>query len=785
MLLAIATLAARAWSQPAPLSGFSDQGAFSLYANEERIGRLTFHWKPDGNFESSVALTVAGQSAGGWLSVIADTEGRWTKATLLSPTDRRIFERDGQDIRMTFSDENGKATVPENLLVFEHYSPALITQALRAYDRAHGGRQKFPLLDLSDDFEEPRSYEVVLEAQGTEQRIVGGRRLQLTRWLYTLTGCELHVLAGPDHRVYLVSGLPWWGVGGVPEQQMAYVREGYEELRQPYDGDPRLSPAKYDVRVEAGLRIPMRDGVSLCTDLYLPVGVSKAPVILVRTPYKKEMGEIQARFFARRGYVFAVQDVRGRFASEGAWEPVVHEPQDGYDAIEWLARQPWSSGKVGMIGTSYLGWVQWLAAARHPPHLTTIVPNVSPTDPFHNFPFDHGLVTLSTLSWVDLVETNATGDLDGVAIKKIEGRNYGELLKPLPLIDVDKSALGRESPSWRRFIAHSAPDSYWRAAMFLDKLKDVRIPVFHQSGWFDGDSNGTKLNYLKMAAYGHAGQKLTLGPWGHTDTARRIAHSQDFGPAASIDLQRDYLRWFDYWLKGMDNGILQDPLVSLFVMGSNRWLYGPAYPLPQTRFENLYLADGARLSFTAPNGPQSQDRFIYDPGNPTPPPDTGAADKKPGAPRTDVLVYTTAPFEKPYTIAGPVSAVLYAASSARDTDWFVHLMDVDQDGKCSLLWATGSGQIRARYRKSMAKAELLEPGRVYKYTLDLWHTAIAIAPGHRLRVEVASAAFPNFSRNLNTGGNNETESRYVSAHQTIYHDAQRPSHIVLPVIPEK
>jgi len=781
----MAVLAARAWPQPAPLSGFSDQGVFSLYLNEERIGRLTFHWKPDGNFESTGTLTAAGQSAEGSLSIIADDAGRWTKATLLSPTDRRVFDRDGKDIRMTFQDTNGKATVPENTLIFEHYSPALITQALRVYDRARGGRQEFPMLDLSDGLEEPRSYAVALEAQGTEERTVGGRRLQLTRWIYTLTGCELHVLAGPDHSVYLVSGVPWLGTGGVPEQQVAYVREGYEEFREPSSGDPRLSPAKYDVRMEAGVRVPMRDGVSLSTDLYLPVGVSRAPVILVRTPYKKEMGEVQARFFARRGYVFAVQDVRGRFASEGAWEPLVHEPQDGYDAIEWLARQPWSSGKVGMIGASYLGWAQWLAATQHPPHLTTIIPNVSPTDPFHNFPFDHGPVTLSALTWIDLVETNATGDLDGVAIKKIEDRNYGELLKPLPAIDLDKSALGRESPSWRRFIAHSAPDRYWSGAMLLDKLKDVRIPVFHQSGWFDGDANGTKLNYLKMASYGHAVQKLTVGPWDHTDTARRIAHGQDFGPAASIDLQRDYLRWFDYWLKGMDNGILRDPLVSLFVMGSNRWLYGRAYPLPQTRFENLYLADGGRLNFTAPNGPQSEDRYTYDPGNPTPPPDTGDASKKPGAPRTDVLVYTTAPFEKPYTIAGPVSAVLYAASSARDTDWFVHLMDVDQDGKCSSLWATGSGQIRARYRKSMGKAELLEPGRVYKYTLDLWHTAITIAPGHRLRVEVASAAFPNFSRNLNTGGNNETESRYVSANQTIYHDARRASHVVLPVIPEE
>jgi hypothetical protein len=367
--------------------------------------------------------------------------------------------------------------------------------------------------------------------------------------------------------------------------------------------------------------------------------------------------------------------------------------------------------------------------------------------------------------------------------------DFLKLLAALPVIDLDKAVLGKESPYWRQWLAHPSPDSYWAGAMFTDKLKGVNIPVFHQSGWFDDDGIGTKLNYLRMAAYGHANQKLTVGPWEHTDTATRLSKKRDFGSAAAIDLQRDYLRWFDYWLKGIDNGIAKEPLVSLFVMGSNRWLHGPVYPLPGTRFEKLYLTSGGhanapqsdgKLGFTPPAADQAQDRYVYDPGDPSP------SDRTQATTRKDILVYTTEPFEKPYTMAGPLSAVLYAASSAHDTDWFVHLMEVDEEGKASVLWGDDSaGHIRARYRNSLARPELLKPGEIYKYTIDLWHTGVTIAPGHRLRVEVSSAAFPLFDRNLNTGGNSETETRFVSAEQTIYHDARRSSYILLPRIPEQ
>jgi putative CocE/NonD family hydrolase len=513
------------------------------------------------------------------------------------------------------------------------------------------------------------------------------------------------------------------------------------------------------------------------------------------------------KYYARRGYVVAIQDCRGRFASEGMWEPLVNEGKDGFDTIEWLAGQPFCDGNVGMIGASYNGYVQWLAAVERPPHLVTIIPNVSPPDPFYNFPREHGNFLLaSDIWWFEVLQNDATADISGAKLSALIDKKYHQQVRQLPVIDLDKAVLGREDPNWRKWIEHSTEDEYWQKASFHAGLDKVNIPVFHQSGWFDGDSIGSKLNYARMTTLGHANQKLTLGPWGHTDIATRTHDGHDFGSEALRDLPRDYLRWFDYWLKGVDNGVLKEPMVSLFVMNTNKWLYGPTYPLPETRFEKWYLSsDGkantslgdGKLTRASPTENAPSDYYSYDPGDPTPHPDeldeegtktVKAAENKKDRreeltrSRRDILVYATEPLEASYTFAGPVSAVLYAGSSAKDTDWFMRLMTVDPKGKVLLL---GDGTVRARFRESMSEPTLLEPGKVYEYKLDLWQTGITVPKGHRLRVEVASAAFPNFSRNLNTGGHNEKETTYVTAAQTIYHNAQYPSHVVLPMIPEK
>jgi uncharacterized protein len=462
--------------------------------------------------------------------------------------------------------------------------------------------------------------------------------------------------------------------------------------------------------------------------------------------------------------------------------------------------------------------VQWWAASQNPPHLTTIIPNVSPPDPFYNIPYEYGVhFLLGAIWWADILESNATADLSGSAMSKIGDKKYSQLLKALPVIDLDKTVLGKENPYWRKWIEHPNNDQYWEQANFLERLDKVNIPVFHQSGWFDGDGIGSKLNYLKMAAHKHAHQKLVLGPWGHTAEAQRRAGDRDFGEQAILDLPRQYLRWFDHWLKGVDNGIDAEPLVDIFVMGTNKWLQGPTYPLPETKFEKWYLASDGKANTSQGDGRLSldpsatgapPDKYTYDPGDPTPNPSyyepQDAEKDAQGQPkerdveelkkiaerhheevtraRRDILVYQTPALEQPLTFAGPVSAVLYAGSSAKDTDWFMRLIEVDREGK---VFPLTEGKIRARFRQSMSKPVLLEPRKVYEYQLDLWQTGITIPAGHRLRIEVASASFPMFSRNLNTGGHNETDTQFVTAEQTIYHDAEHPSHVLLPVISEE
>lgn len=788
---------------PASLAGFQDGGTFGLYKDEERLATITFTWKPDGSFENQCVLSFAGQTVKQSVRITPDQEGRWSAIQTQAPGRDASISREGDTAVRTSKGKSTSIKLKPGTLLFDNFSPALMSQAVRAYDRKKGGKQTFPLFILPGVV-----LDATLERKDEVDRAVGGRDLKIARYVYGLPGVDVTVWADTAGRVLL---------GDVPSQHAAYVRDGYEALRHTPATDPLVSQPTGAVHVDRDLAVPMRDGVKLLANVYRPEGTGKSPVILIRTPYKKEMLELQGRYCARRGYAVAVQDCRGRFGSGGTWEPFVHEPEDGYDTIEWLAAQPWSTGKVGMIGGSYVGWVQWWAASRKPPHLVTMIPNVSPPDPFFNIPYEYGtFFLLGAIWWADVLETGATADLSGATLAKIGEKEYQQLLRSLPVIELDRKVLGKENPYWRKWIEHPTNDAYWERANFLDRLSEVRIPVFHQSGWFDGDGIGTKLNYLRMTAAGHPYQKLVLGPWGHSDTAARAFAGRDFGPEAAIDLPRDYLRWFDYWLKGVDNGIAREPLVSLFVMGSNRWLRGPSYPLPQTRFEKWYLASGGkantshgdgRLTRESPPAGAPPDRYTYDPGDPTPEPrfyeeaeDTNpTTDKKPprsseeqqrekeayhekvAAARQDMLVYVSAPFDRPYTFAGPMSAVLYASSSARDTDWFVRLMEVDEKGK---IFSLAEGKVRARFRASTHHPQMLEPGKVYAYTLDLWHTGITIPKGRRLRVEVASAAFPMFSRNLNTGGHNETESTFVKAEQVIFRSKEYPSHLVLPMIPD-
>jgi putative CocE/NonD family hydrolase len=549
-------------------------------------------------------------------------------------------------------------------------------------------------------------------------------------------------------------------------------------------------------RGQQPVMVPMRDGVRLATDLYFPLSGSPPwPAILIRTPYMKERYAEYTRMFTSHGYVVAVQDVRGRFASEGEWLPFVQEGPDGFETIEWMADQDWSTGKIGMIGSSYDGFVQFAAAVEHPPHLATIVPNVSVPDPWVQVPYEQGVFSNYSIIWTDIVESEATADLSGQGLQRIRDRDWAGFLEHLPVVELDERVFGREIPYYREWVEHSTYDDYWKQGPTLEKVSGLSLPVFLQSGWFDENTIGTQLAFLALAAGGHEHVKLIMGPWGHTPFAETHFRGEFMGEEAMIDLVALRVRWFDYWLKGIDTGILEEPLVQLYAMGPNTWLYADTYPLPETDFTRLYLVSergaqpgdgGGHLQLEPPSSTGEFDSYTYNPGDPTPDPFThmerGDLDgyERLISVRDDLLVYETSPFEEPLTIMGPISATLYASSSAKDTDWFVTLYQVDADGNLSRF--ISRGMIRARFRDSLEEPRLLQPGEVYPFDLQLVHTGRTLTPGTKLRLVISSALHPIYSRNLNTGGHNEMESEYVIANQRIYRDAEHPSHIVIPVV---
>jgi len=799
-VLSLPALAQAPAGEPLPTSGLDDSGRFKLIVRDSEVGVSDFTLRADGTYTRQFTMSMAGQKAEFGLDLACDGGGRWTALKVRLPGDAFEVVRKAGQAEFTVKGQPYRVPLGPDHLLFDNYGPALEAFMVRGYDRVRGGKQTF------HRFIAPQAMvDTDLTLVRREIRRIGGADRTFLVFDQTLASMPLKLWAGEDGKIYLID---------IPSQYASYVRQGFEELLQARSEDPLLSKPEFSFSRRTEM-VPMRDGVRLATDLYLPEGAGdRVPVILIRTPYKKEMGELDGTYYARRGYAVAVQDCRGRFASEGAWTPFLNESKDGYDAVEWLAGRPWSSGKVGMIGGSYLGWVQLWAAVERPPHLATIVPNVAPPDPFFNIPYEYGsFFILGSFWWADILESGATGDLSGKAMERINGQKYERILKSLPVIDLDEKVLGKRNPYWRQWIEHNVNDDYWRPANFRDRLAGLDIPVFLQSGWYDGDGIGSKLNYLELRKSKNPFVKLIVGPWGHTDQASNRLGDLDFGPEALLDLRTLYLRWFDRWLKGVDNKVETEPLVKLFVMFRNQWLSGDRYPLPQTVFTKYYLSAGkgantsrgdGSLGTALPAGLES-DRFTYDPGDPTPAPDyyfkteeQEKRDREKGidtqeekkrvqafhervtAERSDILVFQSEPLAEPLTICGPVSAVLHAASSALDTDWHVSLMDVDPQGQITPLCR---GTIRARFRHSLSKPELLEKDQVVEYTLDLWHTGTMFQKGHRVRVEVASALFPLFSRNLNTGGHNEKETKYQKAVQRIYHSAKYPSHILLPVIP--
>lgn len=541
------------------------------------------------------------------------------------------------------------------------------------------------------------------------------------------------------------------------------------------------------------IMIPVRDGTNLATDLYFPSSISDSyPVILIRTPYSKKLLKEYGEFYSKQGYVTVIQDVRGKYGSEGDWTPYKTEGKDGYDVIEWLASQKWSNGKVGMVGGSYSGSVQLAAAIEAPPHLVTIIPNITPATPYNNTPYENGVFALgSDIRWSDIVVNDISGMEMNTKFREVFQKNWYEELNYLPVIDLDKKIMKKEVDFWREWNQNEPGATYYEEIDYLGNMQAIKIPVFLQSGWFDVANRGTKMIYNKLIETGNENVKLIIGPWVHSDRSSKQLGPMYLGEEAGIDLFALYTKWLDYWLKGIDNGILNDPKVQLFNIGPNHWIYADSYPIKSSVESKLFLTSNTsdnssvegKLIGKDSGNPIGSNSFNYDPSNPTP----GFSDfmkknrfsdyKQIIEQRSDVVIFETDVLKDSLTISGPISAVIYASSSALDTDFSLTVTGVNIEGDIFPIGQT-FGIIRAKYRNSLRKAELLDKNKICKYTIDLSHTFYTLSPGEKIRLEIASSSFPEFSRNLNTGNNNQTTNEFIIAEQRIYHNEEYPSHVV-------
>lgn len=559
------------------------------------------------------------------------------------------------------------------------------------------------------------------------------------------------------------------------------------------------------IRIERHKPVPMSDGVVLYADVYLPAAPGKYPTLVTRTPYGVQRDGVHEMMvkFAQHGYAVVVQDVRGRYESEGKWEPFRDEAKDGYSTIEWAAVQPFSNGKVATQGGSYVGHNQWAAASLNPPHLLAAFPALASTNIYANWLTMGGAFRLSfNYGWgvVRMPNRIMLPQYWHTENYMPENLKYENILMHLPLKDADLMNEGAAVQHYRDWLEHESYDKYWKSISDEERFDKITVPVHTLGGWFDIFIMGTINGYVGMKNHGatpeaRAGARMIIGPWGHGPS--QSYGGVDFTTLALKDMFELQLHFYDYYLKGIKNGLDSDKPVQLFYMGVNKWRSESDWPVPGTEYRALYLdgngsansvrGDGT-LTFTRPVKDVT-DSYLYDPQNPVPttggnnccgtPTAAGPVDQRPLERREDILLYTSDFLEEPLTIAGPVKMKLHAASDCKDTDWMIKLIDVYPNGNSM---PVSEGILRARFRNGLDKINLLTPNQVYEYEIELTGTANVFQPGHRIRVDITSSNFPQFDRNTNTGEPLGSSSKTRIAHQTIYHGGTHLSQIILPVV---
>lgn len=541
------------------------------------------------------------------------------------------------------------------------------------------------------------------------------------------------------------------------------------------------------------VRIPMRDGILLTADIHRDAAASPAPVLLMRTPYDRTRQQALAKRITAAGFVFVAQDCRGKFASEGVLAPYNNEGQDGYDTIEWIQRQPWCNGRIGMLGGSYVGAVQWQAAVERPPGLVAIAPQATWTSFYHNL-YQGGAVRLSLIAgWM----AGNSAKPDGVT-----PRDLDEALFQLPLSDID-TAIGWPMPWLDAWLTHPQPNGFWTRVDLASQVPELQLPVLHTVGYYDFFARESVNSFQRMQQQARdpqtrRQQRLVLGPWDHGTIGRSQVADVDFGPAATLDMVELQLDWFRRHLF-KDSAADAKPFapVLYFSMGDNVWREAAEWPPTGFQATPFYLHSGGRansargdgtLRREPPAAAQPADTFQADPQQPVPAsPVTdqrplkaavwGPVDQSQLESRDDVLVYKSSPLTEPIVFAGNVSAVLHVSTDTADADWVVKLIDVHPNGFAQNLVI---GIQRGRYRRSLLEPELMEPGRVYELTVDLGPCAAVIAPGHRLQVDICGALFPLYDRNSNTADGIFGKETAVAAEQ-VHHSPGALSRLILPL----
>jgi len=533
------------------------------------------------------------------------------------------------------------------------------------------------------------------------------------------------------------------------------------------------------------VKAPMRDNVILSLDVYGASRTKKRPAVLLRTPYGKTTDAIVStgKFFASRGYAFISADVRGRGDSDGTFVPYESEGNDGYDLIEWVAKQNWCDGSVATWGSSYSGRIQWYSAVLQPPSLKAMIPVVPPSDPFVEDPT--GVASPLNVSWEFLVS--------GRALQNTKPVDWQKIYLHLPLREMD-TLTGRKMPHWQVRLDHQVVDSYTKSISYQDKLDRVRVPVLHISGWYDDEQIGTPLNFASMQSQKDKtvseNQYMIMGPWGHAVNTSRVIGEFDFGPKAIIDLLDVEARWLDRFLKGAGKDFPFQKKAMIFTMGSNEWKEYNLWPPENTSERMLYLSSSGkansrfgdgRLTAKKPGYKECEDTFTYDPGNPVPfiadqnyaqiggPDDYSSIER-----RDDILVYTTEPLKEALTMIGPVRMNLFVQTSAHDTDFTAKLLTVLPDLRAIRLC---DGITRMRHMEGNDRVGETNPEQVYRISIDMWNTAYMFSPGEKIRVEISSSAFPKFARNLNFEGDQTNSTKWLKAEQKVLHGNTVSSHL--------